>query len=389
MLIYFKYLNFFIAQINSMAQIIHQPAITWSSSAYILGISFIVFHKLSYLVDLYRGKAQSAGFLNFSLYVALFPKLVQGPIILYHELSDQLISRSRSLQDSFNGVFRFIIGLSKKVLIANTLGDVADKVFALDYNHMTPAYAWLGILCYTFQIYFDFAGYSDMAIGIARMLGFQFKENFNRPYIAKNFTEFWRRWHMSLSQWFKEYVYIPLGGNRVSVLRNYFNLWVVFLISGIWHGANWTFIIWGVYHGLFLVADKKFWLEKSKSLGGAVNAGITFFFIMIGWVLFRSENMTNAVKYLGRMFDVTSINEVSSKILFSDLIDNRGVFILILAVVISFIPDGILEYAKSIKDKLSANQFAFLKVCVMYSLFVLSYFSLVNNSFKPFIYFRF
>jgi alginate O-acetyltransferase complex protein AlgI len=282
-LFYFKYWNFFIREFNQALSLIGLHSTAAGDVLLPLGISFFTFHKISYLVDVYLSKVQPPDqFLDFAVYVTLFPKLIQGPIVPYHHFVSQLPNHDHVLHDTSEGLFRFCIGLGKKVLIADVLGEVADNVFQLKFASMTCGYAWLGILCYTFQIYFDFAGYSDMAIGIGRMLGFRIPENFNQPYLAQNFREFWRRWHITLSDWFKEYLYIPLGGNRVSPSRNYLNLWIVFFVSGIWHGANWTFVIWGIYHGLFIVVEKRFGL--SKRLGKGLSIPLTFFLIMIGWV---------------------------------------------------------------------------------------------------------
>ncbi|MDY6935881.1 MAG: MBOAT family O-acyltransferase [Spirochaetota bacterium] len=404
-LIYFKYSNFFIYEINKILETFHFNPLVWENVIFPIGVSFFTFHKISYVIDVYSGKAEpSDNFLNYAMYIALFPKLLMGPIIRYHNIATQLKGHDNSIDDIFDGLFRFCVGFAKKVLIADVLAEVADKVFQLDFSSITVGYAWLGMTCYTFQIYFDFAGYSDMAIGIGKILGFTFQENFNRPYISQNFSEFWRRWHISLSNWFKEYLYIPLGGNRVSKFRNYLNLWVVFLISGLWHGANWTFIVWGIYHGFFLFIDKiahscnfskfrcvkMFWGERFKWLSKVINISLTFILVMIGWVIFRSDNITFAFQYLQRIFDFTNINQISTNVMLDDLINNRNIFTLFIASFISFFPDsGVTKLQGKFKNRINELQTFWIKQCIIIILFVLSFASLLNKSFKPFIYFRF
>lgn len=388
-LFYFKYWNFFIHEFNQALSWTGLNSIAAGDVLLPLGISFFTFHKISYLVDVYLNKVRPADrFWDFAIYVTLFPKLVQGPIIPYHQFVSQLPNHDHVLDDTFEGLFRFCIGLSKKVLIADVLGDVADNVFQLRFVSMSCGYAWLGILCYTFQIYFDFAGYSDMAIGIGRMMGFRIPENFNQPYLARNFAEFWRRWHMTLSVWFKEYLYIPLGGNRVSSARNYFNLWVVFFVSGLWHGANWTFIIWGIYHGLFIVVEKRFRL--SKRLGESLSIFLTFFLIMIGWVFFRSENLGFSIQYLQKLFLLSPVDPAAPTVLLPEMITNRGMVILFSAFLISFIP-GTRAVAlwESLFPAMSLRHVSWLKISLLAMTLLLSLSALINSHFKPFIYFRF
>ncbi|HNZ43107.1 MAG TPA: MBOAT family O-acyltransferase, partial [Bacteroidales bacterium] len=263
-LIYFKYANFFVENLNTLLYSFGFTEIQWVKIALPIGISFFTFHEMSYVIDVYRGvKPPMKNILNYALYILFFPQLIAGPIIRFNEISDQIEDRRYqfTVDNHLLGFFRFVIGLAKKVLIANVLGEEADRIFALGFYDLTTPLAWLGVLAYAFQIYFDFSGYSDMAIGLARMMGFIFPENFNNPYISQSITEFWRRWHMSLSRWMRDYLYISLGGNRVSVPRMYFNLAFVFLISGFWHGAEWNFIFWGAFHGLFLILDRLFLLK--------------------------------------------------------------------------------------------------------------------------------
>jgi alginate O-acetyltransferase complex protein AlgI len=302
LLIYFKYTNFFI---NSFVQLISGGQHHFELLNIILpiGVSFIVFEKITYLVDVYRGNGKPANrLLNYLNYVFLFPKLLAGPIIKYHEIEQQLANRDLQIEDILEGFKRFIVGLIKKVLIADTCSEVVNHIFALPAESLGFSYAWLGIICFTLQIYFDFSGYSDMALGLARMMGFRLRENFNMPYIATSLTDFWRRWHISLSSWIREYLYIPLGGSRASQIRMYTNLWICFLLSGLWHGANWTFVLWGLYNGLFLITDKLFWLKISQKMPRVISISITLMIIMIGWVIFRSTDFKQVKFYLAALF---------------------------------------------------------------------------------------
>ena len=260
-----------------------------------LGISFMVFEKITYLVDIYRGtNSPAASLRDYLVFVFLFPKMLAGPIIKYREIAPALQRRPNKLDEFLLGFRRFLWGLAKKVLIADVCGEVADAVFGLPPTAVGFTSAWAGVLAFTVQIYFDFSGYSDMAIGLARMFGFRLRENFDHPYGAASFTEFWRRWHISLSTWIRDYLYFPLGGNRRGGLRTYANLWVCFLLSGLWHGANWTFILWGAYNGFFLIADRFFWLRAIARLPRPVSVGTNLLFVMVGWTLFRAADLGQA-----------------------------------------------------------------------------------------------
>jgi len=262
-----------------------------------LGISFFTFHAISYVVDVYkRNAAPERSLPTFALYILLFPQLIAGPIIRWRDIATQLVSRRERLADVAYGARRFVTGLAKKVLIANTLGRIADPIFALPPGDLTPAVAWLGLACYTLQIYFDFSGYSDMAIGLMRMLGFRILENFNYPYVARSIREFWRRWHISLSNWFRDYLYIPLGGNQRGAWRAYRNLVVVFLLCGLWHGASWPFVLWGAWHGAFLVAERA-GVARVLGRNALVAHAYALAAIMGGWVLFRCETLAHAIGY--------------------------------------------------------------------------------------------
>jgi len=306
MLFYFKYANFFLENASAVRSYFGGPPLTWEKVVLPIGISFFTFEKLTYTVDVYRGVNKPLkSFWDFMLYIMLFPKMIAGPIVRFHEIAGQLSGEGRRPFDTVDqklaGLFRFVIGLAKKVLIANTLGQEADRIFGLVPADVSAPLAWLGALAYTFQIYFDFSGYSDMAIGIGRMMGFQFPENFNNPYVSRSITEFWQRWHITLGRWMRDYLYIPLGGNRVSPSRLYVNLWTVFILSGFWHGAAWNFIAWGAFHGLFLVLDRLFLLRLYKRIG-VLSILPTFAITVVGWVLFRAESLGAAGAFIGRMF---------------------------------------------------------------------------------------
>jgi alginate O-acetyltransferase complex protein AlgI len=267
-----------------------------------IGISFFTFQAMSYVIDVYRGEGKpQRNPINFALYIAMFPQLIAGPIVRYRDIAAQLIERRVTLEGFSEGVRRFVLGLGKKMLIANTVAQVSDQIFAVPTDQLTLGMAWLAVVCYTAQIYFDFSGYSDMAIGLGRMFGFRFLENFNYPYIARTITEFWRRWHISLSSWFRDYLYIPLGGGRVSAPKIYRNLVVVFLLCGLWHGASWSFVVWGLFHGAFLVIERiglRVWLERR---GVLLRHVYTLMVVMVGWVFFRAETLGSAVSFLAAM----------------------------------------------------------------------------------------
>ncbi len=386
-LLYFKYSNFFIGNINELLLSMGYTQIAWVSVALPIGISFFTFHELSYIIDVYRGvKPPLKKITDYAVYILLFPQLVAGPIIRFSEIADQIQDRKNQLNvdSALLGFFRFGIGLAKKVLIANTLGAEADRLFGLAPGELTFATSWLGALAYTFQIYFDFSGYSDMAIGLARMMGFVFPENFNNPYISQSITEFWRRWHMSLSRWMRDYLYISLGGNRVSALRLYLNLWIVFLISGFWHGAEWTFVIWGAYHGLFLVLERLFLDKALQQTHKMVRIIYSFFIIVIGWVFFRADNLPHAMAFLQQMF---SVNLDS----FYFTIDTRILTFLILAFL------GCFAAAFTAVEKLELSIYTFKNTkFAVFSYFIfgllctmISLGYITSTGFNPFIYFRF
>lgn len=388
-LFYFKYTNFFLGEIQPMLEALGLTGFHWTHIALPMGISFFTFQKISYLMDVYRGINRPAkNFAHYFLYVSLFPKLIAGPIVRYHDMAEQLIDRQHTAARMLSGIWRFCLGLGKKVLIANTMGEIADHSFVFDQGVPTTALAWLGILCYTMQIYFDFSGYSDMAIGLGRMMGFEILENFNSPYISHNFTEFWKRWHISLSNWMREYLYFPLGGNRKGPVRTIFNLWLVFLLSGIWHGASWNFIIWGAYHGFFISLHKISHYLRLRPWPSIIAIPVTFLCVIMGWVFFRADTLTHALTYLGVLIGQ---NGSSKTIPIPTFIDSYYLTVLFIAVFFSFIPlvykAGLLEWLESMEGK---HQWQIgTQFCCSVFLFVLSVCYLASVSFNPFIYFRF
>ncbi|MEL6590735.1 MAG: MBOAT family protein [Bacteroidota bacterium] len=304
-LLVYKYLHFFSENFHGLLQSLGNEGNWIIEIALPIGISFITFQKISYALDVYRGQSEPMHrFVDYGLYILLFPQLIAGPIVRYNEIEQQIRDRQahQTAENRLRGWFRFVLGLSKKLIIANPLGAFADDVFAALPGGIGSGLAWLGIIAYSLQIYYDFSAYSDMAIGIGRMLGFRLPENFQFPYIAESITDFWRRWHITLSRWMRDYLYIPLGGNRRSAKRTYFNLWMVFLLSGLWHGAAWTFVIWGVYHGLWLVLERLGWHKYLERLPRLLRVLWTYMLVLIGWVFFRAADLSEAIQYLGAMF---------------------------------------------------------------------------------------
>lgn len=384
LLVYYKYTNFLVLNIR---EIFNSPDI-FSNFKYIalpIGISFYTFHELSYVVDIYRKVAKvQKNILNLALYILFFPQLVAGPIIRYHDVCDQLTDRTVDLEGFSYGIRRFLLGLAKKVLIANTMGQVADSIFAIHANNLTAPLAWLGIISYSLQIYFDFSGYSDMAIGIARMFGFKFLENFNYPYISQSITEFWRRWHISLSNWFRDYLYIPLGGNRKGKFKTYRNLIIVFLCTGIWHGASMNFLIWGLYYGVFLILEKTkviyFGIKFEKTVGRIY----TLFVVIIGWVFFRSETLHQSKNYLYSMFGLAKTQSIFT---LSYFITPKYIITLIIAI-IGCMPIFRNKFLKLENRSIGITQ-AVVRDIFILAVTVLSILYIANMSYNPFIYFRF
>jgi alginate O-acetyltransferase complex protein AlgI len=390
LLIGFKYLNFLVENLNVLSQALNLPAITLQEVHLPLGISFFTFQAMSYIIDVYRGEAAvQKRFSSIALYIALFPQLIAGPIVRYHDVANQILFRRIDAALVVSGIRRFVIGLGKKMLIANPLGEIADAVFSLPNNELGMAVVWFGVLCYALQIYFDFSGYSDMAIGLGRMFGFRFLENFNYPYIAQSLQEFWRRWHISLSRWFRDYLYIPLGGNRGSSLRTYFNLLLVFFLCGLWHGASWNFVIWGMIHGFFLVVERAGMNNVLNRLWPAVRHVYTLAVVCIAWVFFRAENLPYALDYLSAMLGFGPVGHKA---------DQLQVLILQPDILLAFIAGVVL--ATPLYPWLSRTWFIpylrgwpavnfVVQSFLIFGIFALAIFAVASTTYNPFIYFRF
>ncbi|MEZ5083693.1 MAG: MBOAT family O-acyltransferase [Bacteroidales bacterium] len=385
LLAYFKYANFFIENLNfTLRQIGAEPA-HWVDVALPIGISFFTFQSLTYTIDVYRRiHPPLKNPLDYILYIIMFPQLIAGPIVRFETIADQLTNRKETNDERLTGFYRFVIGLSKKVLIADVLGLEVNNIMALDLSTIDATTAWTGILAYSFQIYFDFSGYSDMAIGMGRMLGFKFPENFDNPYTASSITEFWRRWHMTFTTFMRYYLYYPLGGNRVSSkFRLYFNLGFVFLISGLWHGASWNFVIWGLIHGFFLIIERVFLSKWLKKGGKVTGVAYTFLVVVLAWVPFRIETLPDSMTYFSQLFSFDFSPLVQSKL--------QVYVMIVIALVISLITlsgFGLMLQAKIYKLKLSnKEQLYYFAVAMIFLILVIA--TLAGSGFSPFIYFRF
>ena len=388
----FKYINFVITTLNPILDGLHIAPIALDTMHLPLGISFFTFQAISYLVDVYRQEVPAQKSLkNLALYISLFPQLIAGPIVRYHDISQQLISRSHSIELFSSGVRRFIYGLAKKMLIANTMAGVADSIFSIPIHDLTLPLAWLGAIVYAMQIYFDFSGYSDMAIGLGRMFGFSFLENFNYPYISCSLREFWQRWHISLSRWFKDYVYIPLGGNRVSTLKVYRNLFSVFLLTGFWHGASWSFIVWGLFHGVFLASEHAGFSKLVKALWRPIQHIYTLGVVIIGWVFFRSDTLGLAVEYLNAMFDFA--NHQTTAYQYAQVLSYEAVYAFLFGAVLAtpvypVIKNALIKFSggNSVKYAFSID---IPRMAMLALLLFLSILKVSSSTYNPFIYFRF
>lgn len=371
----FKYLTF----ISSQLGLLLNQDFSFIKIALPIGISFFTFQLLSYLFDVYYGKAAAqANLLHLGLYIALFPQLIAGPIVRYETIEDQILNRKENLRGFSDGMICFIYGLGKKLLIANYMAQIADNIFDSGAAELSVATAWLGAVAYTLQIYFDFSGYSDMAIGLGKMFGFQFPENFNYPYIARSATEFWRRWHMSLGSWFRDYVYIPLGGNRVSKLRWMWNMFTVWALTGIWHGANWTFLAWGLLYFVLLIFEK---VTGFADKIGRLAHVYTMSMVIIGFTIFRSENITFAINYVATMFGIGT--SLFSDEIFSYCLWN-GRVVLFIALLLST-PIFPLFMKKLESLRLRNILEPVLTTCI----FLLSLIGAISATYNPFIYFNF
>ncbi|WP_410745633.1 MBOAT family O-acyltransferase [Clostridium neonatale] len=377
-LIFFKYYGFLIDNIN----LIFGLNLKIRTLPLPLGISFYTFKLISYVVDVYTRKVKvQKNFINFATYVSMFPQLLSGPIVQYSTIENQLTNRKESIQKFSDGVEKFISGLGKKVIIVNNIGLIWDQVIGNSISEISILTAWIGIISFTFQIYFDFSGYSDMAIGLGKMFGFDFYENFNYPYISKSITDFWRRWHISLGTWFKDYIYIPLGGNRTGKAKQIRNIFIVWLITGLWHGASWNYIIWGLYFGIILFIEKSGFLKILKKLPGLIRNIYTMFLVIIGWVFFEFTNVKDAFTYIRAMFGANTTGWYDSLSLY--LLGTNKTF-LILAFICSTPIIGV--FIKLFKR----NRIGKIITIIFYILIVIiatAY--LVGASYNPFLYFKF
>ncbi|MCI5147940.1 MAG: MBOAT family protein [Candidatus Electrothrix sp. MAN1_4] len=392
LLIFFKYSNFIIENLNKLLVTVDIAPVHLDPVHLPLGISFFTFQAISYLVDVYRKEVPAQkNILNLSLYISLFPQLIAGPIVRYHDIALQLTGRLHSLDLFSSGVKRFVYGLAKKMLLANPLGEVADSIFALSGNDLTLPLAWIGIFSYTLQIFFDFSGYSDMAIGLGRMFGIRFQENFNYPYIARSLREFWRRWHISLSTWFRDYLYIPLGGSRVPTSRVYFNLLIVFILTGLWHGANWNFLLWGLFHGVFLAAEHAGLSRNLKNIGKPMQHMYALTVIIIGWVFFRTETFDQAFGYLYAMINL--YNYQTTALQFAQVLSFEAIYVFIAALMLSIpVSAWINKNIGLVFDKYAVTSFFLIKLPQLGFVSLLLFLSIVkiaSSTYNPFIYFRF
>ena len=377
---FFKYYMFTAATLNQLLAAVGAEQFRVLKVILPIGISFYTFHSLTYIIDLYRGHATPAkSFTDFSAFVALFPDLVAGPIIRYKTLAGQLAARTHTLSRFSSGTLIFMVGFAKKILLANPVGHVADAVF--NASNPLPLDAWVGVLAYAFQIYFDFCGYSDMAVGLGRMLGFEFPRNFDAPYRAESITDVWRRWHISLSSVLRDYLYLPLGGNRKGPTRTYFNLAVVMLLGGLWHGAKWNFLMWGAYHGSLLSVER--WHGKQSLYAlfpRPLRIGFTFLLMLLSWVLFRADNLTAAWHYFGSMFGLMPVSD-TAPLLGAAIYTPYRSLILVLCAGLVFQPLQAHDWAE--------RPVAWPRVALATPLFILALITMYSQAFNPFLYFQF
>lgn len=383
LLAFFKYADFAVETVNSLTG----AGISMLHIALPIGISFYTFQTLSYTIDIYRGEAAvQKNLISFGTYVTMFPQLIAGPIVQYKTIDAQLRTRTETTEQFAEGVHRFMSGLSKKILIANNAGALWNTIQIMEYSEVPVLTAWIGLAAYTFQIYFDFSAYSDMAIGLGRMFGFRFLENFNYPYISKNITEFWRRWHISLGTWFREYVYIPLGGNRVSRWKHIRNILIVWLLTGIWHGASWNFLIWGIYYGVLLLAEKFVFGKYLKKLPALFQHIYCMFFVMLGWHLFVFDNMGQGIEFLRSLFGLYGQGFLNRETVY--LLYNNIALLFLCILGSTRLPQNI---GKWLSAKVAEREIilAVVKNTFYIGIFLLSVAWLVDATFNPFLYFRF
>ncbi len=380
---FFKYTDFIIANIN----LILHTSIPLLNLPLPIGISFYTFQTMSYTIDVYRGDAErQTNIISFGAYVALFPQLIAGPIVRYKTIAQQLIERRESLDDFSYGVRRFSIGLGKKVLLANNIGFLWSQISSMPIDKLSVAAAWLGIVAFTFQIYFDFSGYSDMAIGLGKMFGFTFLENFDYPYTSCSITEFWRRWHISLSTWFKEYVYIPLGGNRRGFKLQIRNILAVWLLTGVWHGASWNFVAWGLYFGIILIIEKLYLLRILERLPRAIRHIYTMLLVIISWAIFAFDSLTEGLGYIRVMFGGYGAVFIDTPAKY--LLYTNGILLAILVFASTSLPRRLYIKMESVLEKATWAR-AILQSCAIGAVILISVAYLVDASYNPFLYFRF
>jgi len=388
LLVYYKYANFFFLNYNNLVSQFHLNPVLWQKVIMPLGVSFFIFHGISYIVDVYRSKTKpQKNIFDLALYISLFPQLIAGPIIRYHDVQAQLTNRKESLPLFESGVKRFILGFAKKVLIANNVGSVADYVFSINNADLSMSSAWIGVISYTIQIYFDFSGYSDMAIGLGRMFGFKFLENFNFPYISKSITEFWTRWHISLSNWFKDYLFIPLGGSKKGIIRNYLNIIIVFTLMGFWHGAQWTCVMLGVLFAVVICLEKLFLLKILRKLPGSIQILYTIVAFMFILISVRAENMDQLTTFWKTMFGLGPMNHPMYPI--GLLISVEQTFWLMVGILFSVPIHIYLRKVSFIRTFRKKEGLQFTYHVFLLGIFLLSISYLAVSTYNPFIYFRF
>lgn len=377
---FFKYYDFFINSLNSILGTSYRDF----NLPLPIGISFYTFQTMSYTIDIYRGKFPAQkNFIDFGAYVSLFSQLIAGPIVLYSTIAFQLEHRKENLDSFGEGVERFVIGLGKKVLLANNMGVLWSEIEKIPTSNLPIITAWLGIIAFAFQIYFDFSGYSDMAIGLSKLFGFDFPENFNYPYISKSISEFWRRWHISLGNWFKDYVYIPLGGNRGNILKPYLNLLIVWFLTGLWHGASWNFVLWGIYFGVIIALEKALLIRVLKKMPNFLCHLYSMLLILIGWVLFFFEDLTKGLEYLKAMFGLLNLNIIDCQSIY--LLYNYGILLFIAALASTPIPVILMRKFKRNLEK----PYYIASILGISATMFFSVAYLVDASYNPFLYFRF
>jgi len=395
LLAFFKYANFAVSMVNAVCGSLNLPPVTAAHVPLPIGISFFTFHALSFIIDIYRRKWHATTDpKDVALYIFFFPQLIAGPILRWSGIAPQLLQRTMSRDLFAEGVRRFTGGLAKKMLIANAVAVPADQIFALPANELSPAVAWFGVLCYTLQIYFDFSGYSDMAVGLGKMFGFTFIENFQFPYISQSIREFWRRWHISLSSWFRDYLYIPLGGNRISGARTHFNLLIVFFLCGLWHGASWTFVMWGLYHGVFLVLERTRFGRVMEHCPRPLRHAYAVFVVMMGWVLFRANTFGGAKIFFAALAGLGHVNAAQPLARYAE---NQALWAIALGIPFSGPLWGWIksQCARLVGALPSPGRLALqtlgatLEIALVVALLLVSSAWLAGGTYNPFIYFRF